>query len=174
MYWRTSRGRRRPTILRSSIGSSVFPSRPFRFGGRNCRPPRDRVNALLSFLYTLLIHDCRSAPGIHRPRSCRRVPASGPPRPTWAALDLAEEFRPVIADRLALSLINRRQLAASDFTESESGAVVLKDDARKKVLAAYQERKRETLRHTFTEENAELGLFPWIQAQSCALFAGRH
>jgi CRISP-associated protein Cas1 len=142
----------------------------FRFGGRNRRPPRDRVNALLSFLYTLLIHDCRSAL-----ESTGLDPAVGflhrdrPGRP-GLALDLAEEFRPVIADRLALSLINRRQLASSDFTESESGAVVLKDDARKKVLVAYQERKRETLKHAFTEENAELGLFPWIQAQLLARY----
>lgn len=142
----------------------------FHFGGRNRRPPRDRVNALLSFLYTLVTHDCRSAL-----ESSGLDPAVGflhRDRPGRAslALDLAEEFRPIFADRLALSLINRRQLAATDFTESESGAVLLKDDARKKVLVAYQERKRELVRHTFTNETVELGLFPWIQAQLLARF----
>jgi CRISPR-associated protein Cas1 len=139
-----------------------------RFTGRNRRPPRDRVNALLSFLYVLVAHDCRSAlettgldPAVgflHRDR---------PGRP-GLALDLAEEFRPVIADRLALSLINRRQLSANDFVVGESGAVALKDDARKAVLTAYQERKRESLRHAYIEENAELGMFPWLQAQLLA------
>ena len=139
-----------------------------RFCGRNRRPPRDRVNALLSFLYTLVTHDCRSAlettgldPAVgflHRDR---------PGRPSLA-LDLAEEFRPVVADRLALSLINRRQLTARDFIVGETGAVTLKDDARKTVLTAYQERKRESLRHPFIEENADMGLFPWLQAQLLA------
>ncbi len=140
----------------------------FRFAGRNRRPPRDCVNALLSFLYTLVTHDCRSAlettgldPAVgflHRDR---------PGRPSLA-LDLAEEFRAVLADRLALSLINRRQLTARDFLVGESGAVTLKDDARKTVLTAYQERKRESLRHPFIEENADIGLFPWLQAQLLA------
>lgn len=140
----------------------------FTFAGRNRRPPRDRVNALLSFLYTLVTHDCRSAlettgldPAVgflHRDR---------PGRPSLA-LDLAEEFRSVLADRLALSLINRKQLSARDFIVSDSGAVVLKGDARKLVLTAYQERKRESLSHAFVGESAELGLFPWLQAQLLA------
>lgn len=147
----------------------IRPSDPaFRFEGRNRRPPRDRINALLSFLYTLITHDCRSAlettgldPAVgflHRDR---------PGRPSLA-LDMAEELRPILGDRLALSLVNRRQLSRSDFVIADSGSVTLKDEARKTVLAAYQERKRESLRHAFIGENAELGLFPWLQAQLLA------
>lgn len=139
-----------------------------RFRGRNRRPPRDAFNALLSFLYTLLTHDCRSAletvgldPAVgflHRDR---------PGRPSLA-LDLAEEFRPLLGDRLALSLINRRQLSDRDFIVFDSGAVQLKDDARKTVLVAYQERKREQLKHAFTGEKVDIGLIPFLQAQLLA------
>ena len=83
-------------------------------------------------------------------------------------LDLVEEFRPVLADRLALSLINRKQLTAHDFQFMDNGAVLLRDEARKTVLIAYQERKRETLRHGFLEESVPLGLFMFIQAQLLA------
>lgn len=139
-----------------------------RFGGRNRRPPRDAFNALLSFLYTLLTHDCRSAletvgldPAVgflHRDR---------PGRPSLA-LDLVEEFRPLLGERLALSLINRKQLNENDFRQMENGAVLLKDDARKTVLVAYQERKREELQHVFLGEKASIGLFPYLQAQLLA------
>jgi CRISPR-associated protein Cas1 len=139
-----------------------------RFGGRNRRPPRDAFNALLSFLYTLLTHDCRSAletvgldPAVgflHRDR---------PGRPSLA-LDMAEEFRPLLGERLALSLINRKQLNESDFRQIENGAVLLKDDARKIVLVAYQERKREELQHVFIGEKVAIGLFPYLQAQLLA------
>lgn len=139
-----------------------------RFGGRNRRPPRDAFNALLSFLYTLLTHDCRSAletvgldPAVgflHRDR---------PGRPSLA-LDMAEEFRPLLGERLALSLINRKQLNESDFRQMENGAVLLKDDARKTVLVAYQERKREELQHVFIGEKVAIGLFPYLQAQLMA------
>lgn len=139
-----------------------------RFSGRNRRPPRDAFNALLSFLYTLLTHDCRSAletvgldPAVgflHRDR---------PGRPSLA-LDLAEEFRPLLGERLALSLINRQQLNERDFQIFDSGAVQLKDDARKTVLVAYQERKREQLQHAFLGEKIDIGLLPFIQAQLLA------
>ena len=144
------------------------PDAALRFAGRSRRPPLDAMNALLSFLYTLLTHDCRSAletvgldPAVgylHRDR---------PGRPSLA-LDLVEEFRPVLADRLALSLLNRRQLSAADFQTMDNGAVLLRDEARKQVLTAYQERKREELRHGFLEESAPLGLFMFIQAQLLA------
>nr|WP_297457568.1 type I-C CRISPR-associated endonuclease Cas1c [uncultured Halomonas sp.] len=140
----------------------------FRFSGRNRRPPRDRVNALLSFLYTLLTHDCRSAL-----ESVGLDPAVGflhrdrPGRPSLA-LDLAEEFRPLLGDRLALSLVNRRQVRENDFSVAESGAVLLKDDARKTVLTAYQERKREELNHGFLDEKAPIGMLPVLQAQLLA------
>ncbi|UTH74265.1 type I-C CRISPR-associated endonuclease Cas1c [Chromobacterium sp. IIBBL 290-4] len=138
------------------------------FAGRSRRPPRDPVNAVLSFLYTLLTHDCRSAL-----ESVGLDPAVGflhrdrPGRPSLA-LDLVEEFRPVLADRLALSLFNRRQLAAKDFRGQDNGGVLLSDEARKTVLVAYQERKRDSLLHAYLDEKAELGLFPSIQAQLLA------
>jgi len=144
------------------------PDPALRFSGRNRRPPLDAMNALLSFLYTLLTHDCRSAletvgldPAVgylHRDR---------PGRPSLA-LDLVEEFRPVLADRLALSLINRRQLSASDFQTMDNGAVLLRDEARKQVLTAYQERKRDELQHAFLQEQTPLGLCMFIQSQLLA------
>jgi len=136
--------------------------------GRSRRPPLDPVNALLSFLYTLLTHDCRSAL-----ESVGLDPAAGflhrdrPGRPSLA-LDLMEEMRPVLADRLALSLINRRQLRARDFEMQDGGAVMMKEEARKSVLTAWQERKREERFHPFLEEKAPLGLVPYLQAQMLA------
>lgn len=139
-----------------------------RFKGRSRRPPMDAVNALLSFLYTLLTHDCRSAL-----ESVGLDPAVGflhrdrPGRPSLA-LDLLEEFRPLLADRLALSLINLKQVTTKDFQTMDNGAVLLKEDSRKIVLTAYQERKREDLRHVFLNEKAPIGLFPFLQAQLMA------
>ncbi|NII11262.1 type I-C CRISPR-associated endonuclease Cas1c [Oleiagrimonas sp. C23AA] len=139
-----------------------------RFHGRSRRPPKDACNAVLSFLYTLITHDCRSAletvgldPAVgflHRDR---------PGRPSLA-LDMAENFRPLLGDRLALTLINRKQLAERDFRYLDNGAVLLKDDARKKVLVAYQERKREQLLHSFLDEKVDIGLVPYTQAQLLA------
>lgn len=139
-----------------------------RFRGRNRRPPRDAINAVLSFLYTLLTHDCRSAletvgldPAVgflHRDR---------PGRPSLA-LDLAEEFRPLLGERLALTLVNRRQIGPGDFRHADGGAVTLTDDARKTVLVAYQERKREEVLHPFLGEKAAIGVLPYLQAQSLA------
>lgn len=144
------------------------PDEEMHWNGRSRRPPLDPVNALLSFLYTLLTHDCRSA--------CESVgldPAVGflhrdrPGRPSLA-LDLMEEMRPIIADRLALSLINRRQLRARDFETREGGAVMMSDDARKTVLTAWQERKKDERLHPFLDEKAPLGLTPYLQAQMLA------
>ncbi len=136
--------------------------------GRNRRPPLDPVNALLSFLYALLAHDCRSAlaaagldPAVgflHRDR---------PGRPSLA-LDLMEEFRPILADRLALALLNRKQLDSSDFDRRESGAVALREDSRKKVLVAWQERKREEIIHPFLLEKVPWGIVPHLQARLLA------
>ena len=140
-------------------------SNAFVFRGRSRRPPLDPVNALLSFLYTLLVHDCRSAL-----ESVGLDPAVGflhrdrPGRPSLA-LDLMEEFRPVVADRLALSLINRRQLSANDFKTSVSGAVTMRDEARKKILVAYQERKKDEIVHPFLKEKTTFGLIPFLQAK---------
>lgn len=144
------------------------PDAAFRWAGRSRRPPLDPMNALLSFLYTLLTHDCRSAaeavgldPAVgflHRDR---------PGRPSLA-LDLMEEMRPVMVDRLALSLVNRRQLRASDFVTREGGAVMMTDDARKTVLTAWQDRKKEDRLHPFLAEKVPFGLVPFVQAQMLA------
>lgn len=140
----------------------------FAFRTRSRRPALDRVNALLNFLYAILGHDCRSAlESVGLDPQVGLLHADRPGRASLA-LDLMEEFRPVLADRLALSLVNRRQLTANDFTVEAGGAVVLKDDARKAVLVAWQERKKEELRHPFLGEKVTLGLVPHLQAQLLA------
>lgn len=139
-----------------------------RFRGRSRRPPLDPVNALLSFLYTLLTHDCRSAAeGVGLDPAVGFLHRDRPGRPSLA-LDLMEELRPVLADRLALSLLNRRQLRARDFETRDGGAVLLSDEGRKTVLTAWAERKKEERRHPFLEERAPLGLLPHLQAQLLA------
>lgn len=140
----------------------------FRFKGRSRRPPLDRINALLSFLYAMLGHDCRSALEAHGLDPQVGFLHVDRPGRAGLALDLMEELRPVLADRLALSLVNRRQLAADDFTLEEGGAVRLADDARQRVLVAWQERKRDELRHPFLGETLPLGLVAHVQAQLLA------
>ena len=136
----------------------------FFFRGRNRRPPLDNMNALLSFLYTLLAHDLISAlEGVGLDPAVGFLHRDRPGRP-GLALDLMEEFRPILADRLALSLVNRRQLKSKDFVQQESGAVIMSDDARKEVVTAYQKRKQEELNHPFLGEKVRLGLLPHIQA----------
>jgi len=136
----------------------------FTFTERSRRPPLDNVNALLSYLYSVLAHDVSAAlqangldPQVgflHRDR---------PGRP-GLALDLMEELRPLMADRLALTLINRQQVRPSGFRRTESGAVRMDDDTRRTIIVAYQERKRESLQHPFLGEKLELGLLPHAQA----------
>lgn len=142
----------------------------FEFAGRSRRPPLDRINALLSFLYSMLTHDARSACEatgldaavgfLHRDR---------PGRP-GLSLDLIEEFRAFVADRLALSLINRKQIQAKDFEITESGAVLLKDKPRKAVLTAYQKRKQDTITHPFLGEKTTVGLLVHLQARLLARY----
>ncbi len=139
----------------------------FAMDGRTRRPPRDRMNALLSFLYSMWTNDCRSAceaagldPQIGFLHAVRPGRAS-------LALDLVEEFRPW-ADRLALSLINRGQIDASAFVLREGGAVLLEGDARKAVVVAFQERKQEALTHPVLAESVLLGLVPLVQARLLA------
>jgi CRISPR-associated protein Cas1 len=139
-----------------------------RFTGRSRRPPLDRVNALLSFLYAMLGHDCRSALEAHGLDPQVGFLHVDRPGRAGLALDLMEELRPVLADRLALSLINRGQLQAKDFTVEAAGGVRLTDDARKAVLVAWQERKRDELKHPFLGEAAPLGLVAHLQAQLLA------
>lgn len=142
----------------------------FYFRDRNRRPPKDNMNALLSFLYTLLTHDVQAAletvgldPAVgflHRDR---------PGRP-GLALDLMEELRPYLADRLALSLVNRKQVTSKGFVQKESGGIIMDDDTRKTVLTAWQNRKQEEITHPFLNEKIPIGLIPYVQA----LLLARH
>lgn len=139
----------------------------FQMDGRTRRPPRDRLNALLSFLYALWMNDCRSA--LEAAGLDPQVGFLHALRPGRAALalDLMEEFRP-LADRLALTLINRGQLQPSDFVVREGGGVSLTGDSRKAVLVAFQERKREELTHPLLAQSLPLGLIPLVQARLMA------
>lgn len=139
----------------------------FHMDGRTRRPPRDRMNALLSFLYSMWMNDCRSA--LEAAGLDPQVGFLHVLRPGRAALalDLMEEFRP-FADRLALTLINRAQIDADAFAEREGGAVLLEGDARKAVVVAYQERKQEELTHPLLVQPVALGLLPLIQARLLA------
>jgi len=136
----------------------------FLFEERNRRPPLDNVNSLLSFVYTLLSHDVRSAL-----ESVGLDPAVGflhrdrPGRP-GLALDMMEEFRPFFADRLVLSLINLKKVQGKGFTKTESGAVLMSDETRKEVLVSYQNRKQEEIVHPFIGEKVHVGMLFFIQA----------
>lgn len=140
----------------------------FAFAGRNRRPPRDAVNATLSFLYVLLGLDCRAAAEVHGLDPQMGFLHRDRPGRMSLALDLMEEFRAPVADRVCLSLVNRRQLSASDFRTEPTGAVLLSESGRDAVLKAFQERKRITLRHPFLDETMSLGLMPQVQAQMLA------
>jgi CRISP-associated protein Cas1 len=142
----------------------------FFFKERSRRPPLDNLNALLSFLYTLLANEAAAALEtvgldpyvgfLHQDR---------PGRPSLA-LDLMEELRPIFADRLALSLVNRKQVTGKGFVKKESGGILMNDETRKKVLTAWQERKKEMILHPFLKEKIEFGLIPYVQA----LLLARH
>jgi CRISPR-associated protein Cas1 len=142
----------------------------FTFSARSRRPPLDPVNALLSFAYALLRHDVESAL-----ESVGLDPAVGflhtdrPGRPSLA-LDLMEELRSVIADRLVLTLINRRQLKAADFMVQDGGAILLTEVARKAVISAWQQRKQEEIMHPFLNERISIGLIPYVQSLLMARF----
>ena len=140
----------------------------FLFTHRSRRPPRDRINCLLSFLYALVRHDCVAA-----------LTAAGfdpfvgflhtdrPNRPSLA-LDLMEEFRPWLADRLAVTLINRQQIGPGDFRDREGGAVEFTEAGRKAVIKAYQERKQDTLAHPLLDQNLRIAQLPFVQARLLA------
>lgn len=139
----------------------------FSMDGRSRRPPRDRMNALLSFLYSMWMNDCRSAceaAGLDPQVGYLHVLRPGR---AALALDLMEEFR-ALADRLALTLINRGQLGATDFAMREGGAVLLEATGRKTVLVAYQERKQEEVTHPLLERSVPIGLLPFLQARFLA------
>lgn len=140
----------------------------FRFEKRTRRPPRNRTNALLSFGYSLLTHDCASAL-----QAAGLDPAVGylhvdRPGRLSLALDLMEELRPVFVDRFVVSLINQKQVKPTDFEFDEGGGVTMKDSARKRLLSAWQKRKREEVTHPFTSERVSLGLLPFVQARLLA------
>jgi CRISPR-associated protein Cas1 len=140
----------------------------FRMEGRSKRPPRDPVNSMLSFVYALVRHDCTAAL-----ESVGLDPAVGflhedRPGRLSLALDLMEEFRALVADRLVLTLINRRQVGAKGFATDPGGAVSMDDATRRTVVAAYQERKREEVRHPVLDETVPVGLLPHLQARLLA------
>lgn len=140
----------------------------FAFLHRSRRPPRDRINCMLSFLYALVRHDCIAAlTSIGLDPFVGFLHAERPNRPALA-LDLMEEFRPWLADRLAVTLINRQQIGPDDFKLREGGAVEFTDAGRKRVITAYQQRKQETLNHPLLDQNLRLGQLPFIQARVLA------
>ena len=142
----------------------------FSFGGRSRRPPLDRPNALLSFVYALLRHDIASAlETVGLDPSVGFLHADRPGRPSLA-LDMMEELRAPLADRLVLTLINRRQVQASGFTVQDGNGTLLEEATRKQVIAAWQTRKQEEVEHPFLNERIPLGLIPYVQA----LLLARH
>ena len=140
----------------------------FALSGRSRRPPKDPTNALLSFLYALLLGDCvAAAEGVGLDPQMGFLHALRPGRPALG-LDLMEELRPVIAERLVLTLINRRQITAAHFVTRPGGAVSLTDDGRREVIVAYQKRKQEEVQHPVTEQQVPIGLIPHVQARLLA------
>ena len=140
----------------------------FALNGRTRRPPLDRFNALLSFLYSMLMNDCRSAlETVGLDPQLGFLHAVRPGRAALA-LDLQEEFRSTLADRLALTLINRGQLGPGDFEEREGGAVLLNDKGRRAVVTAWQERKQEEVTHPLLDQKLPLGVVPFVQARLLA------
>lgn len=140
----------------------------FKFAGRNRRPPIDCMNALLSYIYVILSHDVQSAlesvgldPAVGFMHSDRSGRAS-------LALDMIEELRPYIADRLALTLVNRKQVTPDSFHIKETGAVIIREQSRKDILAAWQQRKNETITHPYLNEKIPVGLIPFVQAMLLA------
>ncbi len=140
----------------------------FPWSGRNRRPPKDALNALLSFGYALLLGDCLSAL-----QSVGLDPALGflhafrPGRPALA-LDLMEHLRPLVADRLTLTLVNNQQVSAKGFRVTESGAIEMDDDTRKQVITTHQQRKAQTIRHPFLDQEVPWGLVPLLEARLLA------
>lgn len=142
----------------------------FSFTTRSRRPPRDRINCLVSFLYALVRHDCIAGlMSIGLDPFVGFLHAERPNRPALA-LDLMEEFRPWLADRLAVTLVNRQQIGTEDFRTREGGAVEFTDAGRKRVIQAYQTRKQETLQHPLLDQQLRVGQLPFIQARILARY----
>ena len=137
---------------------------------RNRRPPLDNMNTLLSFLYTLLAHDVESAlETVGLDPYVGFFHTDRPGRP-GLALDMMEELRPYMADRLALNLVNLNQVNGDDFYKKENGGVIMKDDGRKTVIAAWQKRKQDMITHPYLNEKIPIGLLPYVQAMLMARF----
>lgn len=142
----------------------------FRFSGRNRRPPKDKVNALLSFVYTLLVHEVQSAlESVGLDPYVGFLHTDRPGRPSLA-LDMMEELRAYMADRLVLSLINRKQIKGTGFVEHTEQGVVMDEDTKKELLQAWQKRKREEVIHPFLKEKIPIGLIPYTQAMLFARY----
>ena len=140
----------------------------FIFNERTRRPPSDSVNALLSFLYTILMHECSSAlETVGLDPQVGYLHVDRPGRKSLA-LDLMEELRAYMVDRMVLSLINRKQVTESGFVKRENGAVIMTDKTRKEVLIAWQNRKRDEITHPFLSEKIEVGLIPYVQSMLLA------
>lgn len=147
-----------------SVFNHLLKEKEFMFDGRIRRPPTDPINALLSFVYSLITQECVSALyGVGLDPFVGFLHKDRPGRPSLA-LDLLEEFRAYWADRLVLTVINRKQIQSNDFFIEASGAVRLKDDARKKLLIIYQERKQTEILHPFLQQKIQIGLLPHCQA----------
>lgn len=142
----------------------------FAFVNRNRRPPQDNTNALLSFLYSLLTQEVASAlEGVGLDPQVGFLHVDRPGRPSLA-LDMMEELRPVFTDRLALSLVNRKQIGGKGFIRKESGGVLMTDETRKEVLTAWQKRKQEEIVHPYLKEKMQFGLIPHVQAMLLARY----
>jgi CRISPR-associated protein Cas1 len=136
--------------------------------GRSRRPPLDRMNALLSYAYALLLADCQAAlTGAGLDPNVGFLHADRPGKPSLA-LDLLEEFRSLLADRLILTLVNRRQVSKEDFTIREGGAVEIHESARKRLISAWQERKQESVTHRLLGQTVRVGMLPHVQARILA------
>lgn len=142
----------------------------FRFQGRNKRPPLDPVNAMLSFMYTILTNHIASALETVGLDPYMGFLHTERPGRASLALDMIEELRSALADRFVLSLINRRIVQGKDFQIKENGAVLIKDDARRAVLSEWQMKKKETLTHPYLKEKVEWGMVPYVQAMLLARF----
>lgn len=142
----------------------------FRFQGRNKRPPMDNVNALLSFVYTLLTANITSALECVGLDPYMGYLHTDRPGRTSLSLDLIEELRAVLADRFVLSLINKKIISGKNFTQKENGAVLMDNDLRKKLLTEWQNKKKETLTHPYLKEKIEWGMVPYVQAMLLARY----
>lgn len=136
----------------------------FMMNGRNRRPPLDNVNALLSYVYALLMHEVRAALESVGLDPCVGFLHTDRPGRAGLALDMMEEFRPYLADRLVLSLINRKQVDNNGFKSREAGGILMNDETRKEVITAWQKRKQEEIQHPFLEMTIPIGLLPYTQA----------